>query len=80
MTLTERLSEYIRACFTGIWIESHEHHDALTEIAQLCHQEQWTLLTWDLDQGLREAGETVDQAGRSDTNRNGPEHEWRQFA
>ena len=41
MTLRERLSEYIRACFTGIWIESHEHQDAITEIAQLCRDEQW---------------------------------------
>lgn len=63
MALTARLSEYIRACFTGIWIESHEHPDALTEVAQLCHQEQWTLITWDLDQGLREAGAAVDQGG-----------------
>jgi hypothetical protein len=63
MTLTKRLSEYIRACFTGIWIESHEHPDAITEISQLCHQEHWTLITWDLDQGLREAGVTEDQGG-----------------
>ena len=32
MTLAERLSEYVQACFTGIWIESHEHEDALTSI------------------------------------------------
>ena len=35
MPLTQQLSEYIRAAFTGVWIESHEHQDALTEIAQL---------------------------------------------
>jgi len=56
MTLIDRLSEYVRACFTGIWIESHELSDALSEIAQLCHQEQWNLFTWDLDQGLRGIG------------------------
>ena len=39
MQLTQRLSEYVRACFTGIWIESHEHPDALAEIAGLCRQE-----------------------------------------
>ena len=33
MQLSNRLSEYARACFTGIWIQSHEHQDALTEIA-----------------------------------------------
>jgi len=44
MTLSERLSEYVQACFTGIWIESHEHEDAIQEsssrqasrIAPLC--------------------------------------------
>ena len=27
MTLSERLSEYVRACFTGIWVRSFEHDD-----------------------------------------------------
>ena len=56
MPLSERLSEYVRACFTGIWIESHEHEDAIQEIAQLCSQEHWRLATWDLEQGLRISG------------------------
>lgn len=29
MQLADRSVEYVRACFTGIWIESHEHTDAL---------------------------------------------------
>jgi hypothetical protein len=33
MSLMEPLSEYLRACFPAIWIESHEHADALAEIA-----------------------------------------------
>jgi hypothetical protein len=41
MTLSQRLAEYVRACFTGLWIESHEHEDALAEIAQLCRAENW---------------------------------------
>jgi hypothetical protein len=32
--LSQRLAEYVRASFTGLWIESHEHEDALAEIAQ----------------------------------------------
>ena len=39
MSLTERLGEYVRACFTGLWIESHEHQDAITAISQLCREE-----------------------------------------
>ena len=34
MQLASKLVELIRACFTGIWIESHEHEDALAEVAQ----------------------------------------------
>ncbi|HEV3300770.1 MAG TPA: AAA family ATPase [Planctomycetaceae bacterium] len=52
MTLSQRLAEYVRACFTGLWIESHEHEDALAEIALLCHAENWRLATWDIDRGL----------------------------
>src|SRR3954447_5843713 len=68
MTLTDSLQEYIAAAFSGIWIESHEHEDALQEIAKLCRQEQWCLAVWDLAQGLRVAGAapTASEAGGSD--------------
>ena len=52
MTLRERLSELVAACFTGIWIESCEHQDAILEIAQTCNDEDWNLAVWDIDQGL----------------------------
>lgn len=39
MTLSERFPELVRACFTGIWITSHEHQDALAAIARICRQE-----------------------------------------
>jgi hypothetical protein len=58
MSLAEQLSEYIAACFTGIWIQSHEHVDALAEILQLCRQNQWKLAVWDIDQGLSLAGQS----------------------
>ena len=60
MTLSERLSEYIAACFTGLWIESHEHVDALAEIAGLCRHEDWQLATWDVDAGLNLPGQSAD--------------------
>jgi hypothetical protein len=62
MSLTERLSEMVRACFTGLWIESHEHDDALAEITQLCRQEEWRLATWNIEEGLKLLGHeaTVD--------------------
>jgi len=46
MTLSNTLREYIAACFTGLWIQSHEHEDALAEVAQLCRDENWRLATW----------------------------------
>ena len=56
MSLSQQLTEYISACFTGIWIESHEHDDALREIAQMCRDQQWRLATWNVDQGLQIPG------------------------
>jgi ATPase family associated with various cellular activities (AAA) len=69
MPLAERLTEYVQACFTGIWVESHEHDDALAEIARLAHGEQWRLATWDIDRGLRLASDsarTGNEAGGGD--------------
>jgi hypothetical protein len=62
MSLTKRLTEYISACFTGLWIESHEHEDALREIAQMCHDQDWRLATWDVSGGLRLPGRDNGQA------------------
>ena len=56
MTLTQRLTEYISACFTGLWVQSHEHDDALAEIAQMCRQENWRLSVWDIERGLQVPG------------------------
>jgi hypothetical protein len=63
MSLIERFAEYVRACFTGLWIESHEHQDALLAISRLCRQEEWRLATWDLDQGLRLDGMPLENTG-----------------
>jgi SpoVK/Ycf46/Vps4 family AAA+-type ATPase len=56
MTLAERLSEYVRAAFSGIYVRSHEHDDAIAEIARLCRDQGWSLATWDIDRGLTLAG------------------------
>jgi len=56
MLLSQQLSEYIAACFTGLWIQSHEHEDALAEIAALCRDENWRMAVWDVDAGLRLPG------------------------
>ena len=66
MSLAERLREYIAACFTGIWIESHEHQDALAEIASLCRRESWRLAVWDIDRGLSVPGQEAAPAAGQD--------------
>ena len=53
MSLSQRLSEYIAAAFTGLWVQSYEHEDAMTEIARLCKRKSWSLAIWDVDQGLQ---------------------------
>ncbi|MCR9119380.1 MAG: AAA family ATPase, partial [bacterium] len=63
MTLAERLSEYIRAAFTGLWIEAHEHVDALSEIAGLCRDENWRMAVWDVEGGLQIAGQPSGESG-----------------
>ena len=56
MSLTQKLEELVSACFSGIWIESHEHEDAVAEIARLCDTQSWGFATWDIDQGLSQNG------------------------
>ncbi|EMB13651.1 AAA family ATPase [Rhodopirellula europaea] len=52
MSLTTRMRELVDACFSGIYIHSHEHEDAISELAILCGAEDWRLSTWDIDRGL----------------------------
>jgi len=63
MTLTERLSEYVSAAFSGIWVQTHEQEVALHEITQLAPQHGWTLATWDIDRGLGLDGRTTEVTG-----------------
>ncbi len=62
MSLSQRLAEYIAAAFTGLWIQSHEHADALVEIARLCKERQWASAVWDIDRGLQVAGQPATAA------------------
>lgn len=62
--LHNRLRELIQACFTGIWIETQEWHDALQEIARLCRGKSWQLLHWDISQGLRSGEAPVGGVGK----------------
>jgi hypothetical protein len=52
MSFTTRIQELIEACFTGLWIETQEPSEALLELAQLSHAQQWRMVHWNLESGL----------------------------
>jgi SpoVK/Ycf46/Vps4 family AAA+-type ATPase len=58
--LKQRLREYIAGCFTGIWIETQEPQEASSDIQALCQEESWRFARWDVDQGLRVGGQSVE--------------------
>ena len=62
MKLSSSLHEHIAAAFTGLWVQSHEHEDALAEIGRLCAQHEWPLAVWDIDRGLQVRGQAVESA------------------
>lgn len=62
MSLSQRLQEYIAAAFTGLWLQSYEHEDALGEIARLCSQNHWPMAVWDVDRGLQVQGKAAEGA------------------
>ena len=66
MSLSKQLAEFISAAFTGLWIESHEHDDAIREIAQLCREQNWRLAIWDVEQGLQFPGQNNADVQASD--------------
>ena len=58
-TLTQSMREYVAGCFTGIWIQTQEPQEAISEIKQLCQSEGWGVGTWNIDRGLHVAGQAV---------------------
>jgi len=61
--LTNRMRELIQACFTGIWLRSFEMTEAISDLNQLCRDENWQLMTWDIEQGLASSsGAAVSEA------------------
>lgn len=59
-SLKQRLKEYVSGCFTGIWVETQEPQEAASDIQSLCQEEAWRFARWDIDQGLRIAGQAVE--------------------
>lgn len=53
MRLTDQLTDYVHAAFSGLWILTHEPDEAEREILHHARQQQWNLAIWDVAQGLR---------------------------
>ncbi|HBJ37314.1 MAG TPA: AAA family ATPase [Planctomycetaceae bacterium] len=66
MTLASRMNELIRAGFSGIWISSQEHQDAIAELAAMARDEGWQLASWNIERGLHAVGNVAITAEASD--------------
>jgi hypothetical protein len=66
-TLASRLQELVSACFTGIWVQTHEPHEAAREITDLCRAENWRLGVWNCDSGIQFPIEQIAIPGVTDT-------------
>jgi hypothetical protein len=66
-TLTSRLHELISACFTGIWVQTQEPHEAAREITDMCREEGWRIGTWNCDSGMQFPVEQITMPGVTDS-------------
>jgi hypothetical protein len=57
MKLSDRLTDYVHAAFSGLWVHTQEPDEAEREIARHARTRNWKLAVWDLAQGLRLPGE-----------------------
>ena len=51
MNFKDSLKDYIRAAFSGVWVQTYEPDEAQREIGQLCREAGWLYTNWDLDSG-----------------------------
>lgn len=69
MKLTEQLTDYIHAAFTGFWVQTHEPDEAERELVQHAQQQKWKIAVWDMAAGLRIPGNinrSTQETGASD--------------
>jgi hypothetical protein len=53
MNLTDQLTDYVNAAFSGLWVQTQEPDEAEREITQLARSRKWKLAVWDVAAGLR---------------------------
>ena len=57
MPLSDQLTDYVHAAFTGLFVQSSEPDEAEREITALARRCEWKLAVWDIASGLRLATE-----------------------
>src|ERR1022692_3416864 len=62
MKLTDQLTSYISATFTGLWITTSEADEAEREIVQHARKQKWKIAIGDVANGLRVPGATGSSA------------------
>jgi len=69
MKLTEQLTDYVHAAFSGLWVQTHEPDEAEREIVRHAREQNWKVAVWDMANGLRlphAANGTRPEAGAGD--------------
>lgn len=56
MTLTDQITDFVNAAFTGLWVQTSEPDEAEKEIIRHARQKKWKLAVWDVASGLRLPG------------------------
>jgi hypothetical protein len=56
MTLTEQLTDYVQAAFSGIWVQTSEADEAERDIVRHARDQGWKVAVWDVAHGLRLPG------------------------
>src|SRR5579871_2924763 len=53
VTLATVLTDYINACFIGLWVQTLEPDEAEREITRHALEQRWKLAVWDVANGIR---------------------------
>jgi hypothetical protein len=61
MTLSEQLTDYVNAAFTGLWVQTLEPDEAEREILRHAREQKWKAVVWDVANGLRPAAAAAGQ-------------------
>ena len=67
MNLATALTDYINACFTGLWVQTSEPDEAEREITRHALQQRWKLAIWDVASGVRVPGQNGQPAPETAT-------------